>query len=99
MRQAGNYIADAKVEEGEVVFWGEWEPESEAERIDSPINHGPQYIYEPYYVVPRSCDGLQNTDPFVFGKWFHYTWCQQRHRRQLRHLSKGSVILFGSCQV
>ena len=41
LRQAGNYIADGKVEKGEIVFWGEWEPESKAERVGNPIIHGP----------------------------------------------------------
>jgi len=83
------------------VFWGEWEPESTADKIDNPIDHGPGFIYKPYYVVPKSYDGLQNTDPFVFGKHFHYTWCQQRTKKgatQLRYLKEGSVILFGSCE-
>ncbi|MGC2450497.1 MAG: hypothetical protein WA477_22795, partial [Candidatus Sulfotelmatobacter sp.] len=62
---------------------------------------GPRFIYEPYYIVPKSYSGLQNTDPFVFGQQFHYTGCQQRTTKgatQLRCLSKGSVILFGSCE-
>ncbi len=101
LRQSGKYIADGEVEEGEIVFWGEWEPESKAEKVENPIIHGPHYIHKPYYVVPKSYDGLQNTDPFVFGGQFHYTWCQQRTKKgatQLRYLSKGSVILFGTCE-
>lgn len=98
LRQAGKYIVDAKVEEGEIVFWSEWEPESTAERIDNPIDKGPCYTYVPYYVVPKSYAALQNTEPFVFGEQFHYTWCRQRHNRRLRHLLRGSIILFGSCQ-
>ena len=69
-------------------------------KIDDPIPREPCFIYEPYYVVPKSYNGLQNTDPFVFGNQFCYTGCQQRTKRsatQLRYLSKGSVILFGSC--
>jgi len=102
LKQGGRYAADREVEEGDIVFWGEWEPESIVDRtIENPIPHGPRFIYKPYYVVPNSYDGLQNTDPFVFGKHFHYTWCQQRSKKrptQLRHLSEGSVILFGSCE-
>jgi len=80
------------------VFWGEWEPESlVAPKIERPLPRGPRFIYKPYYVVPKTYDGLQNTDPFVFGEQFHYTWCQQRGT-QLRHLSEGSIILFGSCE-
>ena len=84
-----------------MLYWGEWEPESEAQRIDNPIDRGPRFIHVPYYVVPRSYRGLQNTDPFVFGEQFHYTGCQQRTTKsvtQLRYLSEGSVILFGSCE-
>src|SRR5208282_613473 len=81
LMQAGRYVADEKVAEGELLFWGEWEPESEAQRIDNPIHHGPHYVHKPYYVVPKSYHGLQNTDPFVFGQQFHYTGCQQRTRK------------------
>ena len=101
LKQAGRYVADRKAVEGEIVFWGEWEPESNAARIENPVVHAPRFIYEPYYVVPESYHGLQNTDPFVFGQQFHYTGCQQRTKKgatQLRYLSKGSVILFGSCE-
>ncbi len=98
LRQAGRYVADGKVEKGKMLFWGEWEPESKVTEVDGPVDQGPRFIYEPYYVVPKPCDRLQNTDPFVFGEQFHYTVCLQPDFPQLRHLSKGSVILFGSCK-
>jgi len=102
LKGTGLYVVDSKPQKGEIVFWGEWEPESSVQRkIDDPIDQGPRFIYEPYYVVPKSYDGLQNTDPFVFGENFHYTGCQQRTKKgptQLQYLSKGSVILFGSCK-
>jgi hypothetical protein len=101
LKSGGAYISDGKTEDGEVVFWGEWEPESEVvEEIRAPLPRGPRYVHRPYYVTPRSYEGLQNTDPFVFGGQFFYTGCQQRTRNgptQLRYLAKGSVILFGSC--
>lgn len=100
LRQPARYITNGRVKKGKVLFWGEWEPESKAERIEDPINHGPHYIYKPYYIVPKSYEGLQNTDPFVFGKQFHYTGCQQHRGKvatQLRYLLQGSIILFGSC--
>jgi hypothetical protein len=83
---------------GKLVFWGEWEPQSRVRhRYSSPGPGEPRYLHEPFC---RPVDGwAQNTDPFVFGDQFHYTGCQQ-HRggfpTQLRHLSRGSVILFGS---
>lgn len=85
--------------EQDLVFWGEWEPPSEVvERVDRPIEDGPRYVFRPYWVVPESLGGLQNTDPFVFDG-FYYSICKQTRSTgptQLRHLRPGSVILFGS---
>jgi len=85
---------------GDLVFWGEWEAHSEVvEQIAEPLPAGPRAIVRPFYVVPKSYCGLQNTDPFVFDGFF-YTGCQQRTIRgptQLRYLKVGSVVLFGSC--
>jgi hypothetical protein len=101
VKQPGRYIADSSIHDGVVAFWGEWEPESRVvKEILNPIPDGPRYIYEPFYVEPASYQGLQNTDPFVFGEHFYYTGCQQRTKKgptQLHWLSRGSVILFGSC--
>lgn len=98
----GKYVAGEKLIEGQIEFWGEWEPESTVvETIADPIPRGPRFIYDPCYVLPNSYAGLQNTDPFVFGERFHYTGCQQRTSNgatQLRFLRRGSVILFGSCE-
>lgn len=83
--------------DGQIVFWGEWEPESRiVRRIEKPTKNGPHYIYEPYYLRPHSYEGLQNTDPFVFGDHFRYSWCQQPSHISLRSLEQGCVILFGS---
>jgi len=100
LKNSGRSIIGNRLEEGEMVFWGEWEPESEViKEIISPLPNGPRYIYRPYYVVPPSYDELQNTDPFVFGEQFFYEGCQQRTKNgptQLMYLARGSVILFGS---
>lgn len=102
LKSPGSYLVDDEVAEGEIVFWGEWEPESRVvRRYQQPLPDGPGFLYEPYY-VERS-DGLwrQNTDPFVFGERFHYTGCMQHTSRgptQLRYLAPGSLILFGSCR-
>jgi hypothetical protein len=90
------------LEEGKIVFWAEWEPESEViEEINNRLTNVPRYIYRPYYVVPSNYKDLQSTDPFVFGERFYYIGCQQVDKNdranQLRYLEKGSVILFGSC--
>jgi len=82
----------------DIMFWGEWEPESLViKRLKPPLKEGPRYIYSPFYVRPKSYEGLQNTDPFVFGSEFRYSLCQQPSHPSLRNLERGSVILFGSC--
>jgi hypothetical protein len=91
----------------EVVFWGEWEPESTVQRIPAPEPDGPHWLHRPYYVKPQTywpdggTDPLQNTDPFVFGDRFRYTLCRQwrsatNRPSLLRDLEPGSLILFGS---
>jgi hypothetical protein len=101
LKSSGRYVSeDGKVCDEKLLFWGEWESQSSFERIRSPIFNGPRYIHEPFYREPASYDGLQNTDPFVFGKNFYYTVCQQYWNgrpSQLRYLQEGSIILFGSC--
>jgi hypothetical protein len=91
----------------ELVFWGEWEPQSRVvEAYDPTVLDGPRWLHEPTWSPLEPPRWSQNTDPFVFGDRFHYTGCQQhkRNRRgakqptQLRRLARGSVILFGSCR-
>ena len=100
----GRYIASGRHQAGEIVFWGEWEPQSRVlRRFEAPVLDGPRFLYQPYYEPPPSWDGirLQNTDPFVFGEQFHYTACLQHTRQgptQLRYLDRGSILLFGSCR-
>jgi len=107
MRVPGQYVErpGSRVTAEDVVFWGEWEPESQVTRIATPVLGGPRWLHRPYYVRPDTCrqgeDLLQNTDPFVFGDRFLYTLCRQWRGSSgrptaLRDLSSGSVILFGS---
>lgn len=96
----GRCVRHRKVNRTELVFWGEWEPESEVVcRIERPLPHYPRYVYRPFYVVPGSYKGLQNTDPFVFGGFFYGNCLQHRKGKptQLCFLERGSVIIFGSC--
>ena len=90
---------------GEVVFWGEWEAESQVTAVQNRIPDGPRWLHRPYYVRPatygRGKELLQNTDPFVFGDRFLYTLCRQWRGSSgrptvLRDLPAGSLILFGS---
>jgi hypothetical protein len=99
--EKGTYISSTtgnKVESN-LGFWSEWEPESEVDPIGNPLFNGPFCTHRPFYRLPNSYIGLQNTDPFVFGEQPHYTVCQHYrgdHPTQLRYLRRGSVILFGS---
>ncbi len=101
LKSPGRYHDRTGTHEAELVFWGEWEPQSAVvARLNGSAPGDPRFLYEPYYSVPRSRGGWQNTDPFVFGDHFIYTGCLQHTKKgatQLRHLLPGSVILFGSC--
>jgi hypothetical protein len=100
VQNLGRHLRDGKPCDGLLRFWTEWEPQSDVDSIRKPVHGGPHFVHQPFYVVPPSYNGLQNTDPFVFGSRFFYTCCQQRTVRgetQLKHLDSGSVVLFGSC--
>ncbi len=96
LKRPGRYDGSRGVQE--ILFWGEWEAESSVQCIERPTDHGPRFIHEPCYVVPKPYRRLQNTDPFVFGEEFLYGFCKQPTFRQLSHLKPGSIILFGSCK-
>jgi len=75
------------------------EAPSQAEAVSTRVPDGPNWVHRPVWSHQTSYRGLHNTDPFVFGDRFHYTGCLQHTKRgptQLRNLSRGSVILFGS---
>jgi hypothetical protein len=90
------------IKEAEIVFRGEWEPESKVlVPYADPVSDGPLYLYERFFMDHGNDAWRQNTDPFVFGEQFHYTGCLQHTRRgptQLRFLAPGSRVLFGSCR-
>ncbi len=100
----GRYLEAGALRSDELVFWGEWEPQSRViQTYPDPVPDGPRLLYEPYYTPPASWQSArrQNTDPFVFGDQFQYTGCLQHTKRgatQLRYLDRGSIILFGSCR-
>jgi hypothetical protein len=103
LKYGGDYLDEnRKQHHGDIMFWGEWEPESKVvKKLEAPLQEDketPHYIYEPYYVpkFDKECRNLQNTDPYVFGNVFRYSLCQQPSHPSLRNLEEGSVILFGS---
>jgi hypothetical protein len=91
--------------EGDVAFWGEWEPQSTCTLLPRGGMPGlPQWLHEPCLdlnaIVAHPDVTWQNTDPLVFGDMFRYVLCRQvrgnGNRTQLSYLSDGDVILFGS---
>lgn len=86
---------------GDLWAWGEWEAPSDLQgRLDRPDSpHQPEYLWSPHYTDrPDGYRGLHNTDPFIFGDRVLYSNCMQKHRKNLRRLERGSVIVFGSCK-
>lgn len=101
MRAAGSWRDDLESAPrvGEIVFWGEWEAGSAVSIVADRCAAGPTWEHNPFFEGPRDAPRgviAQNTDPFVFGERFLYTFCRQPRNRRLRQLAPGSLILFGS---
>jgi hypothetical protein len=97
LKNPGRYLEGNKPVDSDLIFWGEWEPQSDViKTLIQTKPEYPKYLYQPYYWIPPNQQNLQNTDPFVFGKQFYYVCCQQDKYPQLKFLKQGSVILFGS---
>ena len=101
IQNPGTYLEKDHQKNSDLIFWGEWEPQSDVlEKLKSERKGEPKYLYQPYFSIPQHNQFLQNTDPFIFGDNFYYVCCQQATKlgfTQLRFLKSGSVILFGSC--
>lgn len=97
LKSTGRYLSDGVLTEGDVTFWGEWEPQSRVvERYPTRHQDLPRWLHEPSWSVPRHRAHLQNTDPLVFGDRFLYSNCRQQRNVKLRNLGPGSIIAFGS---
>lgn len=102
LQATGDYVDNGKrVCSQELMFWGEWEPQSHYKEINEAGS--PRYLHHPYLNTNAAKDNggriRQNTDPFVFADVFYYRCCRQMRASrptQLASLDKGSVILFGS---
>jgi hypothetical protein len=97
LKVTGDYLLDGHLKTGPLVFWGEWEPQSQIVGTfpDGPPEH-PRWLHEPYWDVPRHRRHLQNTDPLVFGDRVLYSNCRQARNRKLRELASGTLVVFGS---
>jgi hypothetical protein len=82
----------------------QWSPSHRAPAEEAKLHGGRATTGRSGFIVPsgptrtHTC-GFHNTDPFVSGDRFFYTGCLQHTKHgptQLRNLSRGSVILFGS---
>ena len=76
-------------------FWGEWEGPSVFWRISSTGIPLPRIVHAPFRPIHRPDAPVQNTDPMVFGDAFIYSNCLQPTYASLRHLSPGTIVLFG----
>lgn len=88
--------------EGQLAFWGEWEPPSTIERRWTGKRGLPTVLHAPCWEDPGLFGRRQNTDPWVFGSNFLYSNCKQLNpsgtASALQRLANGSLILFGSAR-
>jgi hypothetical protein len=97
----GRYLDAADgIGEGELVFWGEWEPPSRIERRWPQQDRLPRTLHRPFWTRPAIAGSWHNTDPWVFGERMLYSNCRQLtgagRPSALQRLIPGSVICFGS---
>lgn len=100
----GTYILEDELKKSELIFWGEWEPPSRVEKLNTQDNQdNPKFLHHPFLSQQdfgaNLKKGYQNTDPFVFENEFKYFICKQVKNNKsttLARLDKGSLILFGS---
>lgn len=92
----GNYIdRKGKLLKDELVFWGEWEAQSEVEKLNNKLHKHPKYLNRPLLNSTVKSKN-HNTDPYVFGDNFRYIVCQQKKSIILKNLEPYSIVLFGS---
>lgn len=98
----GRYIHEIgqKPVPGQIMFWGEWEPPSLYKKYS--CSHSldigyPYYVHTPLIRKLEKGKDVLNTDPYVFGRIFYYSCCQQKRLLARHGLSENSIILFGSC--
>jgi hypothetical protein len=110
MSATGDYLGKDNifVSNQEMMFWGEWEPNSYVkEFIERDNDKFPKYVHFPYIPKklpvpdPKACNQKhwQNTDPFVFGDNFKYAICRQGQKYsgyRICDLSAETIIIFGS---
>ena len=111
LKAKGHYVdtSGKTVGPADLLFWGEWEPESKLTPLASGWLHEPDMQLNPggHVVAPatKMVSGTvvyrQNTDPFVFeNDGFLFSCCHQARKcmpTSLQSLDSGSIVVFGSC--
>jgi len=90
---------DDKPADGQIMFWGEWEPPSRYKKMKHPSRGEdalPKYIHTPSIRYIQEDERVLNTDPYVLGATFYYSCCQQARLLAQHDLPENSIILFGS---
>lgn len=77
----------------ELLFWGEWEPQSDFTITGLSGKLKANAIHKPF--ISMSGVEIHNTDPFVFGADFYYSNCKQ-NRNNMNNLNAGDLIIFGT---
>lgn len=104
MKVAGRWREDGEIsrqeQQADLMFWGEWEPESlTIRRFPRSTSGMPLFLQLPFWVPPPAHKWRQNTDPYIFGTRFRYSNCLQNSKKgplRTQRLAAGSIILFGS---
>ena len=93
IKRHGQYLSYGKVCEGELYFWGEYEPPTTCTIINKVV---PKAIHDQLYPVRSTIvpPNALNTDPYVFGDHFKHICCGIRNR----NFQVGDVILFGKIE-
>jgi len=94
IKRYGQYLYNDKLYEGELFFWGEYEPPTTYTIVNNIV---PKAIHDQLYPVKNTIvpPNALNTDPYVFGDHFKHICCGIGNRK----FQAGDVILFGKIEV
>jgi len=95
IQNKGHYLKNlnSTPQKDDLLFWGEWEPQSDFSLTGLSVKLKPNAIHKPFISI---CGvGAHNTDPFVFGANFYYSNCKQ-NKNNMNNLNTGDLIIFGT---
>lgn len=90
----GNWRATKNL--SNAALWTEYEPPTRIEAFSDAWAPGLPEAWHTFVPVEQPPAFAQNTDPWIFGRWFRYVICKQERNRFLQELRPGDVIFFGS---